>query len=88
MARFLFGGGEDAGEHGVVVGEGSGVDVAQGDDDGSGERGGVDQMRAAETLRVGDGVVQDEAARRRYSALRWFCRKGTSRYRRGAGRGR
>ena len=48
--------------HGVVVGEDAGVDVAESDDDGAGERGGVDQVGAAELARVEKAVGENQAA--------------------------
>ena len=48
--------------HLVVVGEDAGIDVAQRDHDRAGERGGVDQMSAAELARVEETVGQNQAA--------------------------
>ncbi len=57
-----FGAGHDLCEHFVIVGEGTDVDVAEGNDDGSGEGGGVDDVGDTETASVFNGVDEDEAA--------------------------
>ena len=48
--------------HGFVVGEDAGIDRAERDHDRAGERGGVDQVSAAELARVEQTVGQDQAA--------------------------
>ena len=45
-----------------VAAEDADVDVGERDDDGAGERGGVDEVRGAELLGVADAVGEDEAA--------------------------
>src|SRR5713226_9854613 len=47
---------------GLVGAEDADVDVSEGDDDGTGERGGVDEMHGAELLGVVDTIGEDEAA--------------------------
>src|SRR5579872_7239445 len=58
-----FGGGEELVCPGLIgAGENADVDASERDDDGTGKRGGVDEMRCAELLGVVDGVGEDEAA--------------------------
>src|ERR1035441_4746710 len=61
FARLFVGAGE-AVEHIVVAGKDSGVDVAEGHDDGAGQGGGVYQMRAAQLAGVAEAVGQDQAS--------------------------
>src|SRR2546427_12664340 len=49
---------------GLVGAEDADVDVCEGNNDGAGEGGGVDEMRGAEVLGVVDAVGEDEAALR------------------------
>ena len=53
---------EEAARGLVVVGEEAGVELAECDADGSGERGGVDEPRGAERLRVVQAVGEHEPA--------------------------
>src|SRR5262249_41066432 len=58
-----FGGGEElVGPALVGAAEDADVDIGESDDDGAGERGGVDEMGRAQLLGVVDGVGEDEAA--------------------------
>src|SRR6266850_3505005 len=57
-----FGGGEKLVGPGLIGAENADVDVGEGYDDGAGERGGVDEMRGAELLRVVNRIGEDEAA--------------------------
>ena len=58
---FLAGVGQLPGQA-VVVGEQAAGDMAQGDDAGAGEGGHVDDGVRLETLGIGQGIAQDEAA--------------------------
>ena len=60
-----FGAGQHPLREGLVGAEDAAIDGAERDDDGSGQRGGIDQMRGAELLGIGDSVGEDQAALRR-----------------------
>src|SRR5438445_4110875 len=67
LPHFFTGGlraGEELVRKGLVGAKDADVDVGEGNDDGAGQRGGIDQVRGAELLGVVDAVGKDEAALR------------------------
>src|SRR6266478_8085702 len=58
------GAGEKLVGKGLVGAEDADVDVGEGDDDGTGESGGVDEMRGTKLFSIVDAIGEDEAALR------------------------
>src|SRR5439155_24926744 len=80
LPHFFTGGlraGEELVRKGLVGAKDADVDVGEGNDDGAGQRGGIDQVRGAELLGVVDAVGKDEAALRvRVENFNRFARHG------------